>query len=152
MSQQSFSATLQTDDKGRVFVAVPFNPAEAWGEKPRHHVRGTVNDMPYRGPLDTVGGPYFMVLGAAWRRDCGIDVGDEVTVVLEAEGPQQDTLAKDIAEALATEPKAKAFFDGLATFYRKNYIRWIEGAKRPETRAARIREMVALLKNGKKQK
>lgn len=50
------------------------------------------------------------------------------------------------------EPEAKAFFDSLATFYRKNYIRWIESAKRPETRGARIAEMVTLLKAGQKQK
>jgi len=40
----------------------------------------------------------------------------------------------------------------LATFYRNTYIKWIESAKRPETRAARIEEMVQLLKAGKKQK
>ena len=37
-------------------------------------------------------------------------------------------------------------------FYRRNYVRWIESAKRPETRAARIADTVALLKAGKRQK
>ncbi len=54
--------------------------------------------------------------------------------------------------ALATNTVAKAFFDGLPTFYRKNYIRWIESAKRPETRAKRIVEMMALLAEGKREK
>jgi uncharacterized protein YdeI (YjbR/CyaY-like superfamily) len=40
----------------------------------------------------------------------------------------------------------------LATFYRNNYIRWIESAKRPETRRGRIAEMVDLLKAGTKQR
>ncbi|MCL4504858.1 MAG: YdeI/OmpD-associated family protein [Chloroflexi bacterium] len=68
------------------------------------------------------------------------------------EGPQQTTLAEDIAAALAAEPEARAFFDSPAAFYRRTYLKWIEGAIRPETRAARIAEMAALLKACKKQK
>jgi hypothetical protein len=143
---------VQASERGRVFIAVPFNPSDVWGAKTRHHVRGAINAMSFRGSLVSEGGAYFMVLGAAWRRDCGVAVGDDVTVMLEAEGPQQDSLAKDIAAALAAEPVAQEFFDGLATFYRKNYVRWIESAKRAETRAARIHEMMALLKAQKKQK
>ena len=153
MSQQNFNATVQTNERGRVFIAMPFNPSEVWGVKTRHHVRGTVNGLPFRGSLGSEGGVYFMVLGAAWRRDCGIAVGDKVNVLLEPEGPQQDALAQDIADALAADPKASAFFNGLATFYRKGYIKWIESTKRrPETRSARIIEMMALLNMEKKQK
>jgi len=61
-------------------------------------------------------------------------------------------LAPDLATALAAEPQAQQFFNSLATFYRNTYVKWIEGAKRPETRAKRIAEMIDLLKAGKKQK
>jgi uncharacterized protein YdeI (YjbR/CyaY-like superfamily) len=40
----------------------------------------------------------------------------------------------------------------LATFYRTGYVRWIEEAKRPETRARRIAETVEALAEGKKQR
>jgi uncharacterized protein YdeI (YjbR/CyaY-like superfamily) len=59
--------------------------------------------------------------------------------------------ATTILAALDSEPEAGAFFESLATFYRNGYLRWIEGAKRPETRSARIAEMLRLLKAGKKQ-
>jgi uncharacterized protein YdeI (YjbR/CyaY-like superfamily) len=72
--------------------------------------------------------------------------------VLSPEGPQADTLAPDILAALENEPEARAFFESLATFYRNGYLRWIEGAKRPETRSARIAEMLSLLKASKKQR
>ena len=68
------------------------------------------------------------------------------------EGHQVDTVAPDIGDALKAEPEARAFFESLATFYRNSYLRWIEGAKRPETRSARIAEMLGLLKAGKKQR
>jgi uncharacterized protein YdeI (YjbR/CyaY-like superfamily) len=72
--------------------------------------------------------------------------------VLEPEGPQQATVAQDIADALAQAPPAAEFFAALPTFYRKNYMRWIESAKKPETRSTRIAGMVGLLKAGKKQR
>lgn len=105
-----------------------------------------------RGSLGSDGTQYFLLLGVAWRRDCGLDAGANVDVVLSPEGPQSESLSPDVAAALDTEPQAKAFFESLATFYRNTYIKWIESAKRPETRAARITEMVNLLKAGKKQK
>jgi hypothetical protein len=148
---QSFKSVV-TKTGGRVLVALPFDPDTTWGEKERHHVTGTINGHPYRGPLGSHGAGHFIALGEAWRRDTGVVPGTSVDVVLRPEGPQRATLAPDIASALAAEPDAQAFFEGLATFYRNNYVRWIEGAKRPETRAARIAEAVALLKAERKQK
>jgi hypothetical protein len=75
-----------------------------------------------------------------------VEAGAEVEVVLAPEGPQADALAADILAALDSELEARAFFESLATFYRNGYVRWIEGAKRPETRSARIAEMLGLLK------
>jgi hypothetical protein len=61
--------------------------------------------------------------------------------VFAPEGPQRDDLAPDFAAALEAEPEAGEFFDSLAQFYRKAYLRWIYATKRsPETRAARISE------------
>jgi hypothetical protein len=136
----------------RTFIPIPFNPNEVWGVKQRHHITGTVNGYGVRGSLGSDGTQYFLPLGAAWRRDCGLDAGSNVEVVLSPEGPQSESLSPDVASALDTEPQAKAFFESLATFYRNTYIKWIESAKRPETRAARISEMIELLKSGKKQK
>ena len=68
------------------------------------------------------------------------------------EGPQSEMLAPDLASALAVEPDAARFFDGLATFYRKKYLRWIDATKRsPEKRAERIQELVGFLKAGRKE-
>lgn len=149
--QQHFQTTLQGDGS-RVYITIPFDPNGVWGSKERHYVTGTINGIKFRGLLSAEAGNYVMPIGAAWRRDNGLAAGAAVTVSLTPEGPQQETLAPDVAAALANAPAATAFFNTLATFYRKNYIRWIESAKKPETRAARISEMIALLQAGKRQK
>jgi hypothetical protein len=151
MTTQRFKTSI-TKTGSRTFITIPFNPNEVWGVKQRHHITGSINGCPVRGSLGSDGSQYFLPLGAAWRRDNGVEAGAEVEVVLTPEGPQADTLAPDILAALNRDEKAKAFFEALATFYRNGYVRWIESAKRPETRSARIAEMLILLKAGKKQR
>lgn len=148
---KTFEAIVQKEGSF-TFVAIPFSPREVWGAKPRYYVAGTINGIPVRGTLGALEQAYFLRLGAAWIRGTGIEVGATVTVQLALEGPQEDNLAPDIAKALTDNEKAKTFFDGLPTFYRKNFIRWIESAKREETRAKRIHEMVTLLEEGKREK
>ena len=71
----------------------------------------------------------------------------------DAGRPQRADLAEDIAAALAANPAAGAFFDTLAQFYRKAYLRWIDATtRRPEVRAARIAEVVDLLAAGVKER
>ena len=76
-----------------------------------------------------------------------------MTIEMWPEGPQREELAADIAAALAAQPQAQSAFDGLATFYRKGWLRWVEATKRrPEVRAARIAEMVKLVEAGHKER
>ena len=148
---QRFSAAL-VQSGARTYIVIPFDPDTVWGVKERHYITGTVDGCRVRGALTSNGKEYFLHLGPAWLKGSGLAVGETVDVELSPEGPQSGNMAPDVTHALDAEPKAKAFFEGLATFYRKNYIRWIESAKRPETRAARISEMMKLLKAGRKQK
>jgi hypothetical protein len=151
MTTQRFKTTVAKAGS-RTYIVIPFDPNQVWGVKQRHHISGSINGCAVRGSLGSDGSQYFLPLGAAWRRDNGVETDAEVEVVLTPEGPQADTLAPDILAALDSETEARAFFESLATFYRSAYIRWIAGAKRPETRQARITEMLSLLKVGKKQR
>lgn len=48
----------------------------------------------------------------------------------------------DLREKLSALPDAATFFDVAAPSYRRNVLRWIHTAKRPETRAARVAKTV----------
>ncbi len=43
---------------------------------------------------------------------------------------------QDLREALDSQPQATLFFDSAAPSYRRKVLRWINSAKRPETRVA----------------
>jgi hypothetical protein len=151
---QKFTTTLADNGRAGAFVAVPFDPDEVWAAKRRHHVRGTVNGCGVRGVIETGDAQPGFTVGAAWLRDFrGGAIGDTVTVVIAPEGPQRNDLDDDVAAALDANPEAGAFFDSLAQFYRKAYLKWVDGAKRrPEVRAERIAELVQLLTAGVKQR
>jgi hypothetical protein len=150
-NEQHFNATIQKL-AGKVMIEIPFRPDEIWGTRERYHITGSINGKTIRGALGEKVGKYYLMLGPAWLRDNGMGEQEIVSVVLRPEGPQIEQLPEDIAVVLDPEDQARAFFESLPTFYRKNFMRWVESAKRPETRAARIAMMVALLKDGKRER
>jgi hypothetical protein len=134
-------------------IAVPFDPDEVWGAKAEHPVGGTINGGQVRGTIALGSGGWALALTPMWMRDADVTAGDDVTVELAPEGPQRGDLAGDISAALEANPDAAAFFDTLAQFYRKAYLRWIDATtRRPDLRTARIAEVVDLLAAGIKQR
>jgi Bacteriocin-protection, YdeI or OmpD-Associated len=132
-------------------IPVPFDPDEVWGPKLQHRVGGTVDGRRVRGVVELNDGVRGFLLGPAWLRDHRLTIGDEVRVEVEPEGPQRTDLAPDVAAALDANQQAGEFFDSLAQFYRRGYLRWIDATKRSQDlRAKRIASMVALLEAGVK--
>lgn len=148
----TFSALIEARPRGGIAVRLPFKPAEEWGERDRYDVTGTVGSRGVRGKLVPRGSDFYLELGPAWCRDNSVAPGSHVPVTLTLEGPQLGNVGADFAAALEGEPEANRFFDSLPTFYRKNFVRWIESAKRPETRAKRIAETISTLKAGKRER
>lgn len=67
-----------------------------------------------------------------------------------ASAPKGDLPVPDyLKEALILNPLAWENFTNLAPSYRRDYIRWIEAAKREETRNKRIAEALELLAEGR---
>jgi hypothetical protein len=150
MGPQRFRAVISAGPGGRAVIVVPFDPDETWGAKADHPVGGTIDGRRVRGRLSPGDSGWVLPVRVGGT---GIEIGDDVTVELAPEGPQRGELADDIAAALAANPAAAAFFDTLAQFYRKAYLRWIDATtRRPDVRAARIAEVVDLLAAGIKER
>ncbi|WP_328648858.1 DUF1905 domain-containing protein [Amycolatopsis sp. NBC_00348] len=153
MGAQRFRAVIAAGSRGAGVIEVPFDPDETWGAKADHPVGGTIGDRRVRGRLAPGDTGWALTVTPLWLRDTAVAIGDEVTVELAPEGPQRGDLAEDLAAALAADAAAAAFFDTLAQFYRKAYLRWIDGTKgKPDVRAARIAAVVGLLADGVKER
>lgn len=134
-------------------IVVPAEVVEALGKGKKPPVVVTVNGFTYRSSVAVMGGRYMVGVSAERREAAGVAGGDEVEVEIELdEKPREVVVPEDFAAALAAEPKAQAFFDGLSYSQRSWFVLGVEGAKKPETRASRITKAVERLASGRGQR
>jgi len=68
----------------------------------------------------------------------------------DAPRPSVTALPSYIEQELKANPPAWEFFEKLAPSCKRNYIGWVDSAKREDTKQKRLREMIGLLTAGKK--
>ncbi len=147
----SFSAVIQDAGGGGAFVIVPFDVEAAFGQK-RVKVIAMIDGAPYRGSLVRMG-THEHILGVRKdiRAQIGKSIGDEVEVLLrEDTEPRVVSLPQDVDAALRGNPQAQNFFEKLSYSHQREYIQWVEEAKRDQTRQDRIARMLAMLPSGKR--
>ena len=149
MGRERFDGTLEKHGSGTI-VRLPFDPKQAFGSG-RPPVRVTVNGHTFRTTLFTMGGQPLLGLNRDVREAAGIDVGESVVFEIEPDDePREVAVPTDLAEAFSGAPDARAVYDDLSYTHRKEYVRWIEEAKRPETRTRRIGRAIEMLRENRK--
>jgi hypothetical protein len=144
-----FESTVELGGKTATGIPVPENVIEALGASKRPPVTITVNGHRYRTTAVRMGGRFFVPLSAENREAAGVAAGESITVDIEADtAPREVTMPDDLAAAL--DDAARTAYDGLSYTHRKEWVRWVEEAKKPETRATRIEKTVAALREGRK--
>ncbi len=150
---QKFRAEIQSASGGGAFIAIPFDVEQVYGKK-RVKIKALIEGVPYRGSLVRMGTTcHILGILKEIREKIGKQIGDEIDVTLEEDTePRQVTLPPDLLTALQADPAAGDFFQKLTYTHQKEYVQWIEEARRAETRAARIEQTLQMLKQGKKEK
>ena len=116
----------------------------------RFPVVATVNGYTWRTTVTRMRGEFLLGLNRAVRQEAGVEAGDTVEVKLELDtAPREIELPEALANALGEDSEARAAFDRLAYTHRKEYARWIDEAKRGETRQRRVAQALQMLRQGK---
>jgi uncharacterized protein YdeI (YjbR/CyaY-like superfamily) len=98
--------------------------------------------------LARMGGENLIGFSKAKRAEAGVDTGGKYRVVIEAEeGERTVDVPDDLAAALKAGRVTKQF-DALAYSHRKEHVRRVTEAKKPETRARRIADTVEKVRAG----
>jgi uncharacterized protein YdeI (YjbR/CyaY-like superfamily) len=98
-----------------------------------------------------MGGRFLVPLSAENRAAAGVAAGDDIDVDIEPDAePREVEVPADLAEALARDDAARIHFDAMSYTHRKEWVRWVEEAKKPETRATRLTKTVTSLREGKR--
>ena len=151
--EHDFEAVLEAGDgDGGVFVVVPFSVPDVYGTRGRVPVQVTFDGYPYQGSITPLGdGHHALHVLKQIRKAVGKTIGDTVRVTLSREVVERQMEAPaDLAEQLAANPKAAAYFAKLAYTHQREFVRWLEGAKKPETRAHRLAQTIEMLGQGRK--
>jgi hypothetical protein len=144
-----FRATIILGGKTATGIPVPADVVEGLAAGKRPPVVVTVAGYTYRTTVAPYTGAYFVPLAAEHREAAGVAAGEEVDVSITLDtAPREIAVPEDLAAAF-DEP-ARARFDALAYTHQKEWVRWVEEAKKPETRAARIEKTVESLREGKR--
>ncbi len=116
----------------------------------RFPVVATVNGYNWRTTVSRMRGEFLLGLNRAVRQEAGVEAGDTVEVELELDtAPREVEVPEALANALAEDSGASAAFERLTYTHRKEYARWIDEAKRDETRQRRVTQALERLRQGK---
>ena len=152
MEKRSFTAEIKRVDPGWHFIDLPFDAKDVYGKASRIAVNATIDGLAFRTSLLPGDVGHYMVINEVMRAATGKGLGDTITVELDVDDrPREVTMPVDMQQALHKDKKAMERYAALAYAHRKRYIEWVEGAKKPETRARRVERLIRELKEtGKK--
>jgi hypothetical protein len=120
-------------------IEVPAEVVDALGAGKRPKVTVRIGGHSYRTTIHLRGGQYLVPLSAENREAAGVAAGDDVDVDISLDtAPRVVDVPDDLARAFAADDKARQFFDSLSYTHRKEWVRWITEAKKPETRSTRL--------------
>ena len=146
-----FATTVVLGGRTATGLVVPDGVVESLGAGRRPAVVVTVGGHAYPTTVASMGGRFLVPLSAENREAARVAAGDdvEVEIVLDTSSRRVEPPA-DLAEALTADGTALTFFDTLAPSHRKEWVRWVEDAKKPETRATRVTRTVDALREGRR--
>jgi hypothetical protein len=149
MGMIRFTAQLQPRGPAAAVVLDDAQVAAVGEGAKRFPVVATINGYTWRTSVARMGGEFLLGLNRDVRQSAGVDTGDEVDVTIELDtAPRDVEVPEALAAALATDPQAKAAFEGMAFTHRKEYARWVAEAKREETRQRRAQQAIEMIRAG----
>jgi hypothetical protein len=154
MTPKKFKVKLQSHPGTEAAILKPpFDVVEVFQRKGRVPVKGTINRFPFRSSLMNMGDGHMMVVNAQLRTGATCKVGDTVTVIMDLDEDKRTVeVPAYLKKMIDRDPKAREFWPKVSFTHQKEYVREIEGAKRPETRDKRIAAMMDALHKGQRKK
>ena len=142
----TFSTTLrQSTSKDVMGIVVPPDAVDTLGSGKRPKVSVTLNGYTYRSTVAVMGGQFLLPLAKVHREASGVRDGQTLKVALALDtAPREVEVPADLTSALK-KAKVLAAFEAKSFTTRKEWVRGVEEAKAPETRARRIAKVVEAL-------
>jgi hypothetical protein len=148
VAAKRFTVQLERVGKTATMFKVPFDLKEAFG-RARPPVVVTIRGHTWRTTPGVYGGIGHIVVNRSVKAATGVDAPERVQVTMEIDSaPRRVSVPKDLRAALADDATAKQAFAKMSHSHRREYVDWVEEAKRPETRVPRVATTVERVRAG----
>jgi len=134
--------TIARPREGVLLLEVPAAVVRKLGDRQRPPVRVDLNGVEYRSTIAAYGGRYYLPARKEIRDAANLEAGKRARVTLALDTAERTVaVPRDLAAALAKEGAMDAFA-AMSFSHRREHVRWVEDAKRPQTRSPRIAKVV----------
>jgi ribosomal protein S18 acetylase RimI-like enzyme len=135
------------------FIKFPFSTEELFGKKGQVKIKVLLDGkVEYRGSLAKMkSNCHLLGLTQEVRKQLGKTFGDKVTVKLwEDQEERTVEIPEDVLEVFEKNKEAFEMYQKMSYTHRKEFMRWITEAKKPETRENRKVKLIEMILAGKK--
>lgn len=150
-----FEARLQAADEGDAWTLLPI-PVEITEElgSGRVAIKGAINGTSFRSSAFPTGdGTHHIMINKTLRSAAHVRPGDMVRVLIgRDDDPGAVDLPRELEAALAGDAGARTNFERLGNGARREFARWVDAAKKVDTRAKRAEQALARIREGKRLK
>ncbi len=144
-----FRAELHPIKGGGFYVEPPAKLIAKEGWKYGQRLRGTVAGIEFRSSLTKYSGVFHVGVPAVIVRELDVEPGIELPVVIEIDpDPPGERVPPDLEQAIQKSARARAGWDTLSPAHRREHVKHVIEAKKPETRERRIASTIAMLEKG----
>lgn len=153
MKKYKFKAVIESAKvgSGGAGVEFPYDIETEFGTRGNVPVQATLDGEPYRGSLMNCGmARHTLGVLKSVRTKIGKGPGDTVEVVVWKDDEVRTVEIPRAFKALLKKEGLLVGFEKLSYTHRKEYCRWIEEAKKEETRQNRMTKAIAMLGKGVK--
>lgn len=145
MKEYKFTAILEPAGGGGVFVPFPYDAKKEFG-KARVPIQCTIDGEPYRGTMVKYGTPYHIIIVLkAIREKIKKGAGDKVKIVLKEDTAERTVQVPGDFKKLLKKNKLLESFTKMSYTHRKEWMLWINDAKKEETRLRRMEKAIEKL-------
>jgi hypothetical protein len=142
-----FRTTLEPARGGGAVARIPEDQVAPLGGRKQMRVLGTVNGVAFKSSTMPYRGAFYLGVHKATREAAGIGFGEPIEIELTRDtSPRELALPEELEAALKAEPELGERFASLSFTRRREMAERIGDAKRPETRAHRLEDVLRRLR------
>jgi len=128
-----------------VYLAPELHESLPLKESPRLRIEADISGVAVKGAWQPSAGRWYLMLPKSPIKKAGITIGSVVEVAFRLLPQDEVDVPPELSVALQVAPKARKAWSALSAGKQRGLAYMVASAKRPETKQARVAQVVAVL-------